>query len=94
MHLGGVCWAIEHGGQESGYRALQLLLEQNPWSGVAYPPEPGIPKARGSLTVASLRSLEDPESLTPASTAGPAPRGSPTQACSPSRASGCNRHWC
>jgi hypothetical protein len=63
VHLGGVCWAIEHGGQESGYRALQLLLEQNPWSGVAYPPEPGIPKARGSLTVASLRSLEDPESL-------------------------------
>ena len=63
MHLGGVCWAIEHGGQESGYRALQLLVEQNPWTETPYPPAPGIPKSRGSLTVASLRDLEDPESL-------------------------------
>ena len=23
LHLGGVCWALEHGGQERGYRALQ-----------------------------------------------------------------------
>ena len=64
MHLGGVCWALEHGGQESGYRALQQLVERNPWEGQPYPPDPGIPTARGTLTIVSLRDLEDPESLT------------------------------
>jgi Family of unknown function (DUF5946) len=64
MHLGGVCWAIEHGGNESGYRALAQLVEQNPWDGQPYPPSPGIPAARGTYTVANLAALNDPESLT------------------------------
>jgi hypothetical protein len=54
MHLGGVCWAIEHGGSERGYRALQQLVERDPWQGIPYPPEPGIPKERGNITVATL----------------------------------------
>jgi hypothetical protein len=63
MHLGGVCWAIEHGGSESGYRALQRLVERDPWKSDAYPPAPGIPKARGSITVQSLRDLDQPDLL-------------------------------
>ena len=63
MHLGGVCWALEHGGTESGYRALQKLVERNPWQHVSYPPAPGIPAARGAITVAALRDAETPELL-------------------------------
>lgn len=63
MHLGGVCWAIEHGGGERGYRALQRLVEKNVWDGQRYPPEPGIPASRGSITVASLVSLSEPPLL-------------------------------
>lgn len=63
MHLGGVCWAIEYGGAESGYRALQQLLERDPWRGLTYPPAAGIPKARGSITVASLKDLGEPQLL-------------------------------
>jgi hypothetical protein len=62
-HLAGVCWALEHGGNEGGYRALQKLVERNPWNGLAYPPAPGIPKDRGSVTVASLKDAEEPERL-------------------------------
>ena len=62
-HLGGVCWALEHGGQESGYRALQKLVERDPWKGEPYPPPPGIPSDRGSITIASLRDAQDPERL-------------------------------
>jgi hypothetical protein len=62
-HLGGVCWAIEHGGNEPGYRALQALVDQNPWKKLPYPPPPGIPDVRGSLTIGNLRDLQDPESL-------------------------------
>ena len=61
MHLGGVCWAIEFGGAETGYRALQHLVELDPWHDRPYPPPPGIPKARGSITVASLRDLAEPQ---------------------------------
>jgi hypothetical protein len=64
MHLGGLCWALEHGGQESGYRALQKLVEKNPWNGLPYPPPPGIPTSRGSITVGSLRDLDEPDRLT------------------------------
>jgi hypothetical protein len=63
MHLGGVCWAIEHGGSERGYRALQRLVEKDPWQGHAYPPDPGIPKVRGTITVASLAELAEPPLL-------------------------------
>jgi hypothetical protein len=66
MHLGGLCWALEHGGQESGYRALQRLVERDPWRDLTYPPPPGIPAARGSITVASLRDIQEPDRLTDA----------------------------
>jgi hypothetical protein len=63
MHLGGVCWAIEYGGSETGYRALQLLVEKNPWADLPYPPAPGIPASRGVLTIASLNHLQDAEQI-------------------------------
>lgn len=63
MHLGGVCWAIEHGGAERGYRALQRLVELDPWKNEPYPPAPGIPAYRGAITVASLTSLTEPALL-------------------------------
>jgi hypothetical protein len=63
MHLGGVCWAIEHGGAERGYRALQRLVEQDPWKDLPYPPPPGIPKARGAITIGSLTSHAEPSVL-------------------------------
>ncbi|HUF47431.1 MAG TPA: DUF5946 family protein [Vicinamibacterales bacterium] len=62
-HLGGVCWALEHGGNEGGYRALQKLVERNPSEGLDYPPAPGIPSHRGTVTVASLKDAEEPERL-------------------------------
>lgn len=63
MHLGGVCWALEHGGSETGYRALQKLIEKDPWKHEPYPPAPGIPEDRGSITIASLRDGNEPERL-------------------------------
>jgi Family of unknown function (DUF5946) len=63
MHLGGVCWALEHGGNENGYRALQKLVERDPWANVPYPPEPGIPAERGAITIANLRDAQEPERL-------------------------------
>lgn len=63
MHLGGVCWALEHDASERGYRALQKLVERNPWKGMPYPPAPGIPATRGTLTVALLRDANDPWAL-------------------------------
>jgi hypothetical protein len=63
MHLGGVCWALEHGGNEPGYRALQKLVERDLWEGEPYPPPPGIPGARGTITIASLRDGNEPEIL-------------------------------
>jgi hypothetical protein len=62
MHLGGVCWAIEHGGHERGYRALQQLVERREWND-PYPPAPGIPAARGVVTIASLAELAEPALL-------------------------------
>ena len=63
MHLGGVCWALEHGGAEAGYRALQKLTERDLWKEQPYPPNPGIPRERGGVTIASLRDAQDPERL-------------------------------
>jgi hypothetical protein len=63
MHLGGVCWALEHGGSETGYRALQKLVERNPWEALPYPPAPGIPAGRGSITIANLKDGNEPERL-------------------------------
>ena len=63
MHLGGLCWALEHDGSEPGYRALQQLVERNPWEGQPYPPAPGIPKDRGTVTIASLKDAASPDRL-------------------------------
>lgn len=63
MHLGGVCWALEHDGSERGYRALQKLIERDLWKNDPYPPPPGIPKARGQFTVAVLKDLDQPALL-------------------------------
>jgi len=60
MHLGGVCLGLEHGGVERGYRALQKYIERDLWKGQPYPPAPGIPRNRGTITVASLRSADQP----------------------------------
>jgi hypothetical protein len=60
MHLGGVCWALEHDGDERGYRALQKLIERDLWKGDPYPPAPGIPASRGQFTAASLKDLNEP----------------------------------
>jgi hypothetical protein len=63
IHLGGVCWGLEHGGREAGYRALQKYVEAKPWGDLAYPPSPGIPKDRGAITVGSLKEANEPERL-------------------------------
>ena len=62
-HLGGVCLALEFGGQERDYRALQKYIERDLFNDKPYPPEPGIPEARGSITVVSLRELNEAERL-------------------------------
>ena len=71
-HLGGLCVAIEHHGHEQVYRKLAKLVERVPShrrpAGVAspglgdayaYPPAAEIPAARGTLTIARLRSVDD-----------------------------------
>ena len=63
VHLGGICWALEHAGSESGYRSLQQLAQQAAWSDTPYPPAPGIPAQRGSITAASLAKLAEPPLL-------------------------------
>jgi hypothetical protein len=63
MHLGGVCWALEHGGAEKGYRLLQKFIERKPWGETVYPPPPGIPADRGTITVATLKDAEEPDRL-------------------------------
>ena len=63
MHLGGGWWALEHAGAETGYRALQKLIDRDLWKEQPYPPTPGIPRERGGITIASLRDAQDPERL-------------------------------
>jgi hypothetical protein len=86
-HLGGVCLALEHGGPERGYRALQKLVERDHLKGQPYPPAPGIPPERGSFTAASPKDPISPCCSSTASIAGPI-RGWPTRACSRSRGNG------
>jgi hypothetical protein len=64
VHLGGVCWAIEHDGSEPGHRALEKLADRGHMKDQPYPPPPGIPKARGQFTVASLKDLDQPILIT------------------------------
>ena len=59
-HLGGVCLALEFGGHEHHYRALGKFIERDHLKGEPYPPPPGIPEDRGSITVASLKDLHEP----------------------------------
>jgi hypothetical protein len=59
-HLGGVCWGLEHGGSEKGYRALQKYIERDLFKNDPYPPPPGIPKNRGAFTAAILKDLDQP----------------------------------
>jgi hypothetical protein len=63
MHLGGVCLALEHGGEERDYKKLQKYIELDLWKDKPYPPEPGIPAARGVITVGNLEEAESPERL-------------------------------
>jgi hypothetical protein len=63
MHLGGVCWALEHNGSERGYRALQKLIEKDLWKHDPYPPAPGIPASRGQFTASVLKDLDQPALL-------------------------------
>ncbi len=60
MHLGGVGWAIEHGGVERGYRALQQLAQRPGWEDEPFPPAPGIPAERGTINVSRLAALTEP----------------------------------
>ena len=63
MHLGGVCLALEHGGEERDYKKLQKFVELDLMKDKPYPPEPGIPATRGTITVANLEEAESPERL-------------------------------
>jgi len=58
MHLGGVCWALEHNASERGYRALQKFVERDALKDEPYPPKPGIPETRGQFSVAVLKDLD------------------------------------
>jgi hypothetical protein len=63
LHLGGVAWALEHGGSEPGYRALQQVAGRAAWTEESFPPAPGIPEQRGSILVSSLTKLSEPPLL-------------------------------
>jgi len=52
-HLTGLCWALEHGGDEWGLRALQR------WLNTARLDKPPIPEHRGELTIADVSSASD-----------------------------------
>ena len=53
-HLGGLCWAVEYGGEPTGYQALNRLL-----NGMPAIQKPEIPLFRGALTIADVRGVED-----------------------------------
>jgi hypothetical protein len=93
MHLGGVCWALEHNGSERGYRALQKLVERDHMAGMPYPPPPGIPKSRGEYTAASLKELDQPELLTDGVDRWARSAGWPMRRCNRSLANGSSSPW-
>lgn len=63
IHLGGVGWALEHDGDERGYRALQQVAERSGWAHQPFPPPPGFPATRGTILVSSLERLSEPSLL-------------------------------
>lgn len=65
LHLGGVGWAIEHEGDERGYRALQQIADRAAWRHEPFPPAPGFPEDRGSILVNTLARLSEPQTLVP-----------------------------
>ena len=54
-HLGGLCCALERGGDAETYRALQRSL-----NGAKTFAKPAVPRARGELTIASVLPVTDP----------------------------------
>lgn len=60
-HLGGLCVAHEHGGDERAYRALQRSL-----NGAPVLDRPPIPGARGALTLDALIAARDPDAYSAA----------------------------
>jgi len=54
-HLGGLCCALERGGDAETYRALQRSL-----NGAKTFAKPAVPRARGELTIASVLPVGDP----------------------------------
>jgi hypothetical protein len=57
-HLGGLCWALEFGGQVRGYDALNRLP-----NGTLAVDKPALPPSRGALTIADVAGLEDAEHM-------------------------------
>jgi hypothetical protein len=55
-HLTGLCWALEHGANESGLRALQRWL-----NGRVELVKPPIPAERGAVNVGDIAGVEGPE---------------------------------
>ena len=53
-HLTGVCWAIEHRGEERGLFALQRSLD-----GAGQPTKPQLPQSFGEVTVADVAAAGD-----------------------------------
>jgi hypothetical protein len=55
-HLGGLCCAVERGGDPEAYRALQASLNGNPALG-----RPEVPAQRGAVTLADVLRAAGPE---------------------------------
>ena len=54
-HLGGLCWALEHGGHPSGYRALDRFLDGPPRFD-----KPALPPDHGTLTIGDVAAAGAP----------------------------------
>jgi hypothetical protein len=53
-HLAGLCWAVEYGGHETGYRALNRFLD-----GMPTIQKPALPPFRGTVTIATMVDVAD-----------------------------------